>query len=394
MLTRDKVRGMLLGTAIGDALGMPVETFDPEKILEKYPDQQGRITQYLEPTGHKWFDGHAAGTWTDDTQLTLAVARGIIDAKGILDIDAHAKRHIEALDDTTDGWGATTRDAVRNLKEGSSPFESGIYGEWKGCGNGVAMKIAPVAAYIESRRLGYCGWFGDGTNKFIRDLSLMTHKTTMGVESGFCQSFALQYCLSIEPDKFDSKYFINEVLLNALEISIDYLKLKNEMVADSDDSLFSRFDNELRDFADLSQEKAREAFGNGSCYIYNSLPFTYAFFLQNTQSIESLYKVIAAGGDTDTNGSMVAAMLGALHGVSIFPPHLIRGLDRIEEILSVTDSLCEVLCIPKDEDAYLKGPSAKSIGINGKVEKTEYMMSNDGNLLKCEPQEDKSCSVL
>lgn len=59
-MNRDQIVGAFLGTAIGDSLGMPVETFSAERIAKDY----GRVTEYLVPDGHKWFDGRKAGTWT------------------------------------------------------------------------------------------------------------------------------------------------------------------------------------------------------------------------------------------------------------------------------------------------------------------------------------------
>ena len=70
MISKEKIRGMFLGIAIGDALGMPVETMTLEKIAKKF----GRVNRYIRPDGHKWYNGQPAGTWTDDTQLSLAIA--------------------------------------------------------------------------------------------------------------------------------------------------------------------------------------------------------------------------------------------------------------------------------------------------------------------------------
>ena len=66
MLTRDKILGMLVGGAIGDAWGMGVETWTPEKIKEVHPNG---VPEFVAPIGHKWFDAekHPPGTTTDDT---------------------------------------------------------------------------------------------------------------------------------------------------------------------------------------------------------------------------------------------------------------------------------------------------------------------------------------
>jgi len=115
MSTRDRIRGLFLGTGLGDALGLPVESFDRKRIQQAH----GLITNYVSTAGHKWFDGVPSGTYSDDTQLTLAIARAIIDT-GRIDLDAIAARHVEAFHQTTRGWGHTTRDSVGNLARGIS----------------------------------------------------------------------------------------------------------------------------------------------------------------------------------------------------------------------------------------------------------------------------------
>lgn len=66
----DKIRGALIGGAIGDALGYPVEFLTLDMIVGKYGEQG--ITAYV-------FD-RASGKAliSDDTQMTLFTANGIL----------------------------------------------------------------------------------------------------------------------------------------------------------------------------------------------------------------------------------------------------------------------------------------------------------------------------
>ena len=78
---KDRIRGSLIGGAIGDALGYPVEFVRTyENILKKYG--QGGITRY--DTSHWWREESAqdAKAWiSDDTQMTLYTACGLINAR-------------------------------------------------------------------------------------------------------------------------------------------------------------------------------------------------------------------------------------------------------------------------------------------------------------------------
>mgnify|MGYP001607376832 FL=1 len=101
----------------------------------------------------------------------------------------------------------------------------------------------------------------------------------------------------------------------------------------------------LIDIRLITNQEIIDTFGGGTCYVYNSLPFTYAFFFRNPTSIETLYDVVNSGGDTDTNGSMCGALLGALNGTAIFPQHLVDGLVGKEKILDVAERFCDAFNI-------------------------------------------------
>ena len=67
MPTAEQYVGCLVGLAVGDALGYPVEGMSLRQIHQKYG-----------PLGLGDFasrHGHPPGSYSDDTQLTLAVAR-------------------------------------------------------------------------------------------------------------------------------------------------------------------------------------------------------------------------------------------------------------------------------------------------------------------------------
>jgi ADP-ribosylglycohydrolase len=102
----------------------------------------------------------------------------------------------------------------------------------------------------------------------------------------------------------------------------------------------------IYDIPDLlfDDEYLVKEFGGGTCYVYNSLPFSYAFFLRGPFSIETLYDVAYAGGDADTNASFVASMLGAICGTTIFPKLLVEGVQNKSQIIKIADLFYEKFC--------------------------------------------------
>jgi len=326
---RNRIRGMFLGIAIGDALGMSVESWPAAKISETY----GRITDYLVPTEHKYFKNEESGTYTDDTQLSIAVAKGMIENP--LDMDAQAKYHIEALKETTKGWGGSTRNSVRRVANGAHWSESAEppteQGRGAGGGNGVPMKIAPVGAYLWVNK--HNASVINDSIEFIANLSQMTHGTSISVSAGLAQAFAVFQCLLCNQGKFNSLSFSKTVCM-ASEVGKNYLP---ETI---NDDLTERLAKVYSNIDEYNDAKIVEEF-IGSCYCYNSVPFTHAFFYKNPTSIESMYDCISAGGDTDSNGSMLGAMLGALNGEEIFPEHLVSGLKDSQFMLDLADQFCD-----------------------------------------------------
>lgn len=348
MINPSKVRGCFLGTAIGDSLGMPVETFSREKIKQTY----GRVTEYLRPDGHKWFSGQEAGTMTDDTQLTLAVAEAMIE--GGCSMDSQVKFHIEALRETTAGWGFSTRDSVRRLANGVSWEDSGQH---DGRGNGVPMKISPVGLYLANSlcNAGFAGFGAKPTKKpqneqiesvlgdceeLALNISRMTHRTSVSASAGLAQMMAVSICAAISPDQFNSDYFASLVSKSSVAGEAHF----PETIGD--DRLSEKL-KLLVNYKEYDTNRAIVDFGGGTSYAYHSVPFSYLFFLKNPDSMECIYEVINAGGDTDSNGAIVGALLGALHGEKIFPKHLIDGLKEKDRILDTADRFVDWLNTPK-----------------------------------------------
>jgi ADP-ribosyl-[dinitrogen reductase] hydrolase len=326
-VTKEKIVGMFVGAFIGDTLGKPVETWRPDRIKEIY----GRLTTIESPAHHKWFKGEPAGTWSDDTQLTVAVAEGMIAAGG-LDMDAQKEVHVKALRESTNGWGGSTRESVRRMANGKHWSQSGQggsdVGRGTGAGNGVPMKIAPVGAWV-ALSANPSEVYGEAV-RFAVDLSRMTHQTSVSASAALAQMTAIEACLRNTPDTFSPDRFIDAVVGASFigstiipETGPDNITERFKLLGNH-----GQFDTD-RIVAELK----------GGCYAYESVPFTFMFLVKNYQTVEALYDVINAGGDTDSNGSMLGANLGALHGPGVFPQHLHDALDPAQKtiVLDVAD---------------------------------------------------------
>ena len=94
-MNRDKFVGSILGLAVGDAVGYPCEFRSREKILQTFPP--AGVTGPVALQDPIWptppyivGSEHPVGTYTDDTQMSIAVAQGLLDSEGG-DLDATMK---------------------------------------------------------------------------------------------------------------------------------------------------------------------------------------------------------------------------------------------------------------------------------------------------------------
>lgn len=326
---KDKIRGCFLGIGIGDGLGLPVECWPYARIAEKY----GRITDYFVNPDHKYFAGQLTGGTSDDLQLSLAVARGLIYAEGF-DMDSIAEEHCKEFILNINGWGNTTKKAVCRIVDGCHWSEAAELKEGMGTGNGVAMKVAPIGLYMALTNPS-CNQpqFSEDVQKLVH-FAIMTHFTSMAISSGIAQAFAISKCFLSNPNSFDMGSFIRTLVAGS-EIGRRYL-FGNK---NNTDNLTERL-KLLENHTYYPASRIIEEFKGGS-YVYESLPFALMFFVKNPFSIDALYDCISSGGDTDSTGAIVGALLGALHGTKIFPQHLIDGLHNKEVIFKIADDFSE-----------------------------------------------------
>ena len=130
-------KNILLGLAVGDALGVPAE-FKSRETLKKNP--------VTEMTGYGTHN-QPPGTWSDDSSLAFCLAESLCEGYNLKDIaDRFIKWHDEAY------WtpygevfdvGIATRKAIQRLKEGIDPGQAGGNTEYDN-GNGSLMRIMPL----------------------------------------------------------------------------------------------------------------------------------------------------------------------------------------------------------------------------------------------------------
>ncbi|MDQ3974756.1 MAG: ADP-ribosylglycohydrolase family protein, partial [Actinomycetota bacterium] len=124
---RDRVVGALLGLFVGDAAGARSEGGPPDP---------GRAVP--EPAPGRW-------SYTDDTQMALALAEHLLEADGV-DPERLARR-FQARYEPRRGYGYGTRQVLAAWHAGTPVTEAaGALFDGGSFGNGAAMRVAPVGA--------------------------------------------------------------------------------------------------------------------------------------------------------------------------------------------------------------------------------------------------------
>jgi ADP-ribosylglycohydrolase len=312
---KDRVRGAIVGVAIGDALGMPAEGLKPETVGKYY----GKISTYRTPR-KRHFHNLKRGQWTDDTQLTLAIGESIIRMKG-LDFEDIAQSHVDAFNGPRRGWGKTTQQGCQRLLMGDNWWEAG--GD-SGAGNGPPMKIAPVGILYGLDIISLVELIGACIN-----ISRMTHGDSRAAVAAVLQAYLIG-----EAMKKSSSGFFSSVLYN-IHLFADRIE---DISDDVKNSLTERLYLGTRSLG-AEPEQIRKLTGAGA-FVNESLPFTYAILLKYQDNIETCIETLVnMGGDSDTNASMAAAILGAVYGYKAFPKKWRRGLEDRKRLVNLADGL-------------------------------------------------------
>lgn len=319
-LALERVEGLLVGLALGDSLGLPVETMTREQITERF----GRVRDFLPPESNPFLTGKfevPPCSYSDDAQLTMAIFSAL-ERAGDFSIQSVIDAHIAAYEDSTMGWGGSTMRGVEALRDGLLPGQTEFKARLgQGTGNGIPMKIAALAAWCvaidrEPLMLG----------EEVAAICAISHPNSTSVSAGLAHLTGLHYCLTHSRETFSKEEFLRLVVAASCHGERYFPETLN-----TGDTLASKLER-AGEVAEQGATAIVEAFGGGGCLVSDSLPFSYAFFLRDPVGAETLYQVIEAGGDTDSNGAFVGALQGALLGESLFDSKLVARIHNIQNI--------------------------------------------------------------
>ncbi len=329
---KTKFRGAILGTAIGDALGAPMEMMTRDQIALQVPVLTDFVDNIDRPFGiHKHVRN--AGEWTDDTQLMSAGLHSIINKAAIDPLDHAAFMVKTFLNEPLRGWSKSTTKATERLSQGI-PWFRAAEGSL-GIGNGVAMKAAPLGLYLSALLAHRSSGKKDNADirhclNSIVSIGKITH-TELGIAAGLLQSSLISFAVNNVRNR---SYILKELS------SVEKEFFGNTYLTDKIKKLIRKKMSieQLADTCGLSG-KAEES--------WVAVAVLFMRTKSKKEATNNLFKLIQQGADCDTTGSMYGALIGARWGLSTFPKHLINKVERSSELLKLSEDL---YCIVNEAD--------------------------------------------
>lgn len=355
---RERVRGVVLGTAYGDALGAPVEKLSHQDIKEMYGRVESIYTKWYKADWEPEKRLHRMrgnGIVTDDTLMTLA----------LMNVYGEKKRHIDAYD-FAEAFIKEIAFRPRYIPEldkealiidrlfypdkypflrltlaNAEPREGGI-GNMVNCG--AAMYIAPIGVVNACNpRAAY-----DEAIAFA-----MAHQCSYGLEA----AGVLAACVA---KAFEPDVTVQNILETALVYAKDGTKKAIEAIGvlayelkdkkNKKQLVIEEFHQAILKFSPMGDDVHRNInkvglpsnhYTPSRLFSIEELPIALGYLaLHDGEFYPAINDGINSGRDTDSIGVMVGAILGAMHGADLFHLEDVEHLEEVNKLKLIEKADC------------------------------------------------------
>lgn len=285
---REAIAGCLLGTAVGDSIGLPYENLARAAVarVARWPLEQSLL----------W----GRGLVSDDTEHTWMLAESLVESGPDVDRFLHrlASRLRWWLLAGPPGVGAATARAILKLWLGVSPARSGIHS----AGNGAAMRAALLGLV----------WREDDARlvAFVEASSRLTHADPRASQAALAVALAARCAARVRPRDASTAWGI---------FQDDWIRMTGggEALRESMDALREA----VRDGDDVEEFAARLGCARGvTGYALHTVPVALHAWMRHPQDLRTAVEaVVRCGGDTDSTAAIVGAIVGSGVGPSGVP---------------------------------------------------------------------------
>jgi len=302
-----KIEGMLLGVAIGDALGATTEGISPKERCQHH----GEITDYIAGEHSEY---KTVGMPTDDTQLTFWTLKQLISDDGLIPdnlVKRFCKHHIV-------GIGNTVKSSLSNYRDGHKPwYNTGL----DSLGNGALMRVSSIIVpYLNKpHRSMYVDAALD---------TMITHNAFANTAS--CVAFIniLWSLLSMKSPP-EPRWWIDTFCSIAEELEGNTKYIRRIPGHNDYQGPLWQFTERVVNEAlrkQLSVLDACHGWGSGA-NLFETVPSVLYILARHAQNgEEAIVRAVNDTVDNDSVAAIVGAAVGALHGLGGIPDRWIKGL--------------------------------------------------------------------
>ena len=303
MNARVKFRGVMIGSALGDALG---------ELAFRYRNKNRLLAAVAE---------RDMLTYTDDTAMAIALAESLATVGDIDEERLGDKFREHFTREPWRGYGPGPPAIFKHVAASGSSYAQAarvLYGGQGSLGNGAAMRIGPLALHFFD-----CPELYDKAEKSAR----VTHAHAVGIDGAAVQARAIALALTSKSgETLNAQSFVQDLIAFA---RTSLIRTKLEKVL----SLIKADTTPADAAADLGLSVA----------VHESMPFSLYCFLRCPRHFEDcLLCAILNGGDRDTMGAMAGAISGAYLGAQAIPATWLSKLENRRHIEALAQKIFEL----------------------------------------------------
>ncbi len=309
---KNVVRAGVIGHAVGDALGVPVEFMSRDELRENpVSDMTGYGTHFV-----------PAGSWSDDTSMEIALMQSVIDCKrfdyrDIMDKLTSWCQHdrFTATGHMFDIGGACSKALYNYYHHNMDPLLCGGKGEYDN-GNGSLMRILPVAFVCDVKNSSV-----EDRYTLVRNVSSLTHAHPISVLG--CHIYINFICHLLAGDSIADAYANTQ--------RDDYSMYEQGVRA-----VYARILDE-----DIGNLEEKEISSGG--FVVHTLEAALWCLLNTKDYEEAVLKAVNLGDDTDTVGAVAGSMAGIAYGFDAIPERWTGALQRYDYLLNLCDNFATTI---------------------------------------------------
>jgi ADP-ribosylglycohydrolase len=307
------IEAALVGFAVGDALGVPVE-FRHRSELRRDP-----------VTGMRGFQVHhqPPGTWSDDSALTFQLIENLIEGYDPQRLGERLVRWFIHGEWSARGHcfdiGIATRSALHRIEQGTPALEAGENGEYSN-GNGSLMRILPLAFTLLNAE--------NQTTRFenVREVARITHAHLRSAMGSFFFVEIVRQLLRGH-DKHEAYRVARQEtadFLVTLPAPAHELELYRRVL-----------------FQNVAELPEAEIYSSG--YVIHTLEAALWSFLTTDTYRAATLRAVNLGDDTDTVAALTGGLAGIAYGPESIPADWLKVLARLDDIRDLARRFAEWL---------------------------------------------------